>query len=142
MTLKANDVILRTVTKVAVFIILTYGVHLFLAGHYEPGGGFVGGLVLSSAFVLMYLAFDIETVQRGMPIDFKMVAGAGAFLSVATGTASIALGVPFLTQEEVHLPLPILGDVAFASVLLFEAGVALAVIGTVITIILSISEDV
>lgn len=140
--MKANDVILHTVTKVAVFIILTYGVHLFLAGHYEPGGGFVGGLVLASAFVLLLLAFDIETVRLGMPIDFKLLAAAGAFISVGTGLAAVAFGVPFLSQTEISATLPILGEIPLASVVLFEAGVALAVIGTVVTIIISISEDV
>ena len=45
----------ETVTKIVVFIILTFGVELFLSGHNNPGGGFIGGLVLSSAFVLLYL---------------------------------------------------------------------------------------
>ncbi|UZM99668.1 hypothetical protein OL548_06100 [Lysinibacillus sp. MHQ-1] len=69
--MKINDVILRTVTKAVVFIILTLGVYLFFAGHHAPGGGFIGGLVLASGIVLLYLAYDIETVHKGMPFDFK-----------------------------------------------------------------------
>lgn len=69
--MKINDVILRTITKAIVFIILTLGVYLFFAGHHAPGGGFIGGLVLASAIVLLYLAYDIETVHKGMPFDFK-----------------------------------------------------------------------
>lgn len=41
--MKINDVILRTVTKIVVFIILTLSVYLFFSGHYSPGGGFIGG---------------------------------------------------------------------------------------------------
>lgn len=134
--------ILQTVTKIAVFIILIYGVHLFLAGHYEPGGGFVGGLVLATALVLLYLAFDVETVQKGIGFNFRMVAATGAALSILTGVMAILFDVPFLKQSETHVVLPILGEVLLSSVVLFEAGVALAVIGTVVTIILSISEDV
>ena len=43
--MKMNDVILRTVVKVVIFIILTLGVYLFFSGHNAPGGGFIGGLV-------------------------------------------------------------------------------------------------
>ena len=64
----------NTVTKIVVFIILTFGVYLFLSGHNTPGGGFIGGLVLASAIVLLYLSHDIETVQKSLPLDFKFVA--------------------------------------------------------------------
>ena len=50
--MKENDVVLRTITKIVVFILLTFGFYLFLAGHNNPGGGFIGGLVFSSAFYL------------------------------------------------------------------------------------------
>lgn len=42
--MRINDVILRTVVKVVIFIILTLGVYLFFSGHNAPGGGFIGGL--------------------------------------------------------------------------------------------------
>ena len=85
--MKINDVILETVTKIVVFIILTFGVELFLSGHNNPGGGFIGGLVLSSAFVLLYLVYDIETVQQGIPFDYKKIAAFGVLLAVGTGVA-------------------------------------------------------
>ena len=69
--MKINDVILRTITKIIVFIILTFGVYLFLSGHNTPGGGFIGGLVLASAIVLLYLTSDIETIRKSLPFDFK-----------------------------------------------------------------------
>jgi len=140
--LKINDVILQTVTKIVVFIILTFGVYIFLAGHNNPGGGFVGGLVISSALVLLYLAFDIETVHKGILLDFKKVAAFGAFIVVATGIGSLFFDAPFLSQTFVVYDLPLIGEIGLSTVTLFEAGVAFAVVGVVITIILSISKDV
>ena len=140
--MKTNDVILRTVTKIVVFIILTFGVELFLSGHNNPGGGFIGGLVLSSAFVLLYLVFDIETVHKGIPFDFKKIAALGVMLVVLSGIGSVLFGTPFLTQTFSYFQLPVFGETELATVLLFEAGVALTVVGVVVTIILSISEDV
>ncbi|CAM3221256.1 Na(+)/H(+) antiporter subunit B [Filibacter tadaridae] len=140
--MKTNDVILRTVTKIVVFIILTFGVELFLSGHNNPGGGFIGGLVLSSAFVLLYLVFDVETVHKGIPFDFKKIAAFGVLLAVGTGVGAVIFGSSFLTQTFRELHLPVFGNTELATVVLFEAGVALTVVGVVVTIILSISEDV
>src|SRR5690606_37390500 len=107
--LKINDVILHAVTKVVVFIILTLAIYLFLTGHHSPGGGFVGGLVLASAFVLMYLSYDIETIQRGLPFDFKLVAALGAFIAAVSGLGSVFFGAPFLSQAFEYFDLPFLG---------------------------------
>lgn len=140
--MRINDVILQTITKLVVFIILTFGVELFLAGHNNPGGGFIGGLVLSSALVLLFLVYDIETVRKGIPVDFKKVAAIGVLFAVGTGFGSVLFGVDFLTQTFTMVNLPVFGATELATVLLFEIGVALTVVGTVVTIILSISEDV
>lgn len=140
--MKINDVILHTITKLVVFIILTFGVELFLSGHNNPGGGFIGGLVLSSALVLLFLVYDIETVQKGIPVDFKKVAAIGVLLAVGTGIGAVLFGQPFLKQSFSTFHLPVFGDTELTTVLFFELGVALTVVGTVVTIILSISEDV
>ncbi|RDW22425.1 Na(+)/H(+) antiporter subunit B [Oceanobacillus arenosus] len=140
--MKINNVILKTVTKVVIYIILTLAVYLFLAGHNSPGGGFIGGLVLSTAFVLLFIVYDIETIQKALPFDFKKVAALGAFLAVGTGFGSFVFDVPFLTQAFGYFNLPFFGEVELTTVTIFELGVALVVVGVVVTIILSISEDV
>lgn len=139
--LKINDVILRTVVKGIVFIVFTLGIYLFFAGHNAPGGGFIGGLVLGSGVILLYITFDIETVHRGMPFDFKLVAALGVLLATGTAIGSVVFNVPFLTQADSYFHLPLLGETHLTTVTIFEAGVALTVIGTLVTIILSISED-
>lgn len=139
--MKINDVILKTVVQFVVFIILTLGVYLFFAGHNSPGGGFIGGLVLGSAIVLLYLTYDAETVYRKMPFDFKKVAALGVFLATGTAIGSIFFDVPFLTQTSFYYTFPIIGEKHLTTATIFEAGVALTVIGTLVTIILSISED-
>lgn len=139
---KTNDVILQAVVKIVVFIILTLAIYLFIAGHNSPGGGFVAGLVLSSAFVLLYLAFDMETVNKGLNLNFIVVAAVGVFLAVGTGFLSLFRQEAFLTQSYMTMYFPLIGDTELATVTLFEAGVALAVVGVVVTIILSIGEDV
>jgi multicomponent Na+:H+ antiporter subunit B len=139
--IKPNNVILQTVTKVAAFIILTFSISLFMAGHHDPGGGFIGGLVTATALVLVALAFDIKAVREGIPLDFTVVAAIGLLIAVGTGMGSFIFGKPFLSHAFNYFDLPIFGETELATAVLFDIGVALAVIGTAVTIILNISED-
>lgn len=68
--MKTNDVIIQFTAKIVFFIIFFFSIHIFLAGHYTPGGGFVGGLLTSSAIVLLVLAFDLNTVRNVLPINY------------------------------------------------------------------------
>ena len=133
--------ILKTVVRFVVFIVFTLGMYLFFAGHNAPGGGFIGGLVLGSGIVLLYITYDIETVHKGMPFDFKRVAALGVLLATGTAVASLFFDAPFLTQTDGYFDIPLLGEKHLSTVTIFEAGVALTVVGTLVTIILNISED-
>ncbi len=142
MTVKINDVILQTVTKIVTFIILTFAIYLFFAGHHNPGGGFIGGLVISSALILMLLAFDIETVTQTLPINYKLITGLGVLVSLLTGMASFVFHVPFLSQTHLQFYMPIVNEeIDIATTIIFEIGVAMAVVGTTMTVIVSISRN-
>ncbi|WP_062353509.1 Na(+)/H(+) antiporter subunit B [Bacillus kwashiorkori] len=139
--MKPNDVMLHTVAKFSSVIILTFSIHLFMAGHHEPGGGFIGGLTTASGIVLLFLSFDIETVRKNIRLDFTKVAATGVIIAIITGMSGLLFGDNFLTQTFGYLNLPIFGKTEVATAVLFDTGVALAVIGTAVSIILSISED-
>lgn len=139
--MKPNDVILHTVVKVAAVIIFTFAIYLFYGGHHNPGGGFIGGLSAASGITLLLLAFDIETIKKNIPFDFKDVAAVGVLIAILTGMGSLLFGQAFLTQAFGYFNIPVFGETELATAVLFDIGVALAVIGTAITIILSISDD-
>ena len=84
----------------------------------------------------------MDTVRNAIPFDFKKIAALGAFLAVGTGFGAFLFDVPFLSQNFAYFTVPFFGEIELSTVTIFEAGVALAVVGVVITIILSISEDV
>lgn len=139
--MKFTDVFLQTSTKILVFIIMTFSIFILFAGHHNPGGGFIGGLITSSALVLLYITFDLQTVRDIIPVDFNILAAGGVIVSVLTGTASFLFHVPFLTQTFTYVDLPLLGKTELASAVIFDLGVYMTVIGTTMTIITSISED-
>lgn len=138
---KPNDVIIRSVTKVAVVIIFTFAINLFVSGHHYPGGGFIGGLAFASALILLFLTFDIETVRKNIPVDFKVVAAVGVLIAVLTGVGAMLFDFPFLSQTYGYFNLPVFGKTELATAVIFDVGVALAVIGTSVTIIMSIGDD-
>jgi len=140
--LKINDVILQSISKIVIFIILTLALYLFFSGHDSPGGGFIGGLVLASAFVLILLAYDIETLKIGFPVNFNLIAATGVLFVLLSGLGSVLFGHSFLYQTFFQFNIPIYGQIEISTVTFFELGVALTVLGVVVTIILSISEDV
>ena len=139
--MRTNDVMLQTATKVVTFIILMFAVHIFFAGHYTPGGGFVGGLLTTSAIVLLMLAFDIETVKKILPINYVTMTAVGLLLALATASASIIFDVPFFTHAYDYFDLPLFGKTSLHSAMLFDAGVYLVVVGVTMTIIQTIGED-
>ena len=116
--MKENDVVLRTVTKLVVFILLTFGFYVFFAGHNNPGGGFIGGLIFSSAFILMII---------------------GALVSSITAIIPMFFGKPFLSQYETTWLLPILGQIHVSTITLFELGILFSVVGVIVTVMLSLS---
>jgi monovalent cation:proton antiporter len=139
--MKTNDVILQTAAKVVVFIILTFSAFLFFAGHNNPGGGFIGGLMTAAGVVLLALSFDSKTIRTIIPVDFTKVTAVGLLLALATGAGSLLFKVPFLSHVYDYKELPLFGKTALHTAVLFDLGVYLAVVGVTMTIILSIGED-
>ncbi|WP_257008304.1 Na(+)/H(+) antiporter subunit B [Bacillus sp. FJAT-45350] len=139
--MKTNNVMLHTITKVATFIILTFSVYLFFAGHNNPGGGFIGGLMTASALLLMYLGFDMKSIKKAIPFNFTHMIAVGLLISLATGIASMIFGYPFLTQFDQYVTVPLLGEFHLTTALPFDLGIYLVVVGIALLIILTIAED-
>jgi len=139
--LKTNDVILQTTTKIIFFIIFLFSIHIFFAGHYTPGGGFVGGLLTASGIVLLLLAFDLKTVTKALPINYTVMTAIGLLLALATAAGSLVFNVPFFTHWFEYFHLPLLGKQSLHTAMLFDTGVYLVVVGVTMTIIQSIGAD-
>lgn len=139
--IKTNDMMLHTITRFVTFIILSFSIYLFFAGHNNPGGGFIGGLMTASAFLLMYLGFDMKTIKKALPINFASMIAIGLLIAIGTGVTSMLFGYPFLTQFFEYYQLPILGETELTTALPFDLGVYLVVVGIALTIILTIAED-
>lgn len=73
----------------------------WLASHAQtnPSGGFQGGVVLASSFILIYLAGEYLVFERISPVDIAdavEAVGAGGFAAV--GVSAVGLGLAYLTN--------------------------------------------
>ncbi|WP_232725405.1 Na(+)/H(+) antiporter subunit B [Bacillus sp. FJAT-44742] len=139
--MKTNNVMLHTVTKIAAFIILTFSVFLFFAGHNNPGGGFIGGLMTASALLLLYVSYDIKSIRKAIPFNYVHIIAAGMLIAIVTGIVGMFIGDPFLTQYFDYFDLPILGETELTTALPFDLGIYMVVVGIALVIILTIGED-
>lgn len=141
-----HPLILVTVSKLLLPIALLVSAFLFLRGHNEPGGGFIAGLVTGVALILQYIAEGSRVTRTRLPWDHLGLIGAGILIALLTGLGSWLFGYPFLTSTYSYVSLPVIGEFELASAMLFDLGVYLAVVGTVLLILagigrLSLQED-
>jgi multicomponent Na+:H+ antiporter subunit B len=131
--------ILQTATRVLMPLLLLFAVFLLLRGHNEPGGGFVGGLVVASSFVLYAIAFGVDAGRRALLVKPSTLLGAGLLVALLSGLPGALLGQPFMTAQwkEVSLGSTV---VTIGTPLVFDIGVFLAVIGVVLTIVFTLAE--
>jgi len=135
-----KTLILKTASSYLLPVLLLFSVFILLRGHYLPGGGFVGGLVASIAFVLHAFANGLENTKNLLRIHPGFLMPFGLAIAFISGLAPMFLAdLPFMTGIWFDEPLPVIGMVG--SALFFDTGVFLVVIGVTLTIIFTISES-
>ena len=114
---------------------------LLFAGHNQPGGGFVGGLLAGSAITLRYIAGGIDEVRGLSRFRPWTVLGAGILLAAITATIPLLVGDGVLEVGLASLDLPVIGTVTVSSALAFDTGVYLAVVGMVLMAFEAFGDD-
>jgi multicomponent Na+:H+ antiporter subunit B len=87
------SLVVRAGSRVLFPFIILLGAYIFLHGHLTPGGGFQGGAVIASGFLLLYLAWPRRPGGEKAASAVESLSGL-AF--VAVGVLGIACGVGFL----------------------------------------------
>ena len=134
-----TSTILQTATRLLMPLLLLFAVFLLLRGHNQPGGGFVGGLVVASSFVLYSIAFGVDAARRALLVTPSTLLGVGLLVALTSGLPGVVSGQPFMTAQWAEL---MFGSnvVAIGTPLVFDVGVFLAVIGVVLTIVFTLAE--
>ncbi len=134
-----NSLILRAATPFLVSLTVLFSIYVLLRGHNEPGGGFIGGLIGASAFATYAIAEGVGAMRRAMIVHPISLAGMGLLIAALSGVMSIVFGDPFLTGQwwfpEFNPDLKYI-----STVVLFDIGVYLVVVGAIVAIICGLEE--
>ena len=103
--------------------------YFLLRGHNAPGGGFVGGLVMATAIIVQYMTSGVLWVESRLRIHPQYWIAIGLLSAGVAGLIAWFARAPFLTSIEWHLHLPLLGELHLSTVLLFDLGVYMVVVG-------------
>ncbi|MDC0683482.1 MULTISPECIES: Na+/H+ antiporter subunit B [Sorangium] len=134
------SVILRAATPVLMVLLIIVSIYALLRGHDEPGGGFLGGLIIASAFSLHILAYDVPSTRQLLRVAPQTLMGLGLSTILLSGVVGLVAGGSFLQGVWATVPVPGLGDVAVGTPVLFDVGVYAAVMGMVLMILLMAAE--
>ncbi|EIM74899.1 putative monovalent cation/H+ antiporter subunit B [Nitratireductor aquibiodomus RA22] len=134
-----RTLIFRTVAPYLTSLMILFSVFVLLRGHNEPGGGFIGGLIAASAFAIYGIACGVSPVRRALYFHPMAISGFGLLVSAISGWLSFAFDVPFMTGLWVKVS--VLGvPVDLSTVLFFDIGVYLVVLGSITSIALALEE--
>ena len=132
--------ILVMATPLFFWLLAGLSVVVLLRGHNEIGGGFVGGLTAALAFAIVSLAHGLARARAALRLHPLTLAGAGLLLAAASGVPGLLLYGDFL--RHVWLEADVLGvHVKQGTTLLFDLGVYLAVLGTVLAFLFGLSRE-
>ncbi|PSF06083.1 Na(+)/H(+) antiporter subunit B [Marinobacter fuscus] len=138
--MRTSTLILQTAALAIMPLQLMFSAFLLLRGHNEPGGGFIGGLVAASAFVLYAFTFGADSTRKLLRAKPQDLLAAGLLLGLASTIPALIAGQPMLTAHWWQLPLPGEGYLKLSTVLIFDIGVYLAVLGTLMTFVIGLME--
>lgn len=129
-----NSLILRTLAPFITGLMLVFSIFVTLRGHNSPGGGFIGGLLAASGIALYAIAFGVEPTRRLLRVHPLSIAAAGLILAAASGLVSTLYGVPYMTGLWFDIGIDV------STVMSFDIGVYLVVLGAFSSILLALEE--
>jgi multicomponent Na+:H+ antiporter subunit B len=142
--------IVRAATRVLVALLLIFSFYMLLRGHNEPGGGFIGGLIGATGFVLYAIAHGCRAAREALRLEPQTIAMGGLGLALLAGCIAFLSSDAFFTGQWLFVG----GDgyvaengyqpsaIPLSSILMFDIGVYLVVLGGILTLVLALEEEV
>jgi multicomponent Na+:H+ antiporter subunit B len=89
------SLVLSTGCRLLFPLILIFGTYIFIHGHLTPGGGFQGGAIIASGFLLIYLGCRERRISR---LASNLAESLGGLVFVIIGLFGLVLGGYFLSN--------------------------------------------
>lgn len=134
-----KTIILQTAIKVLLPIFFVYSLYLLFRGHDSPGGGFIGALVISIALIFHMIAFGVTVTMEKYRVNTMWLTAIGLLCVLLGGAIPLLFGDGFFHAMWSKVKIPMVGTLS--SVLLFDIGVYIGVVGSIMKISLTILEE-
>ncbi len=116
-------------------IIQLIGIYVFFHGHYGPGGGFQGGVLLAAGVLLLRMTIGAENSQAHIASKNTLTNCAiGAIIFVGTGIVAILGGGYFLDYADLPVQWFEPAYMRYYGILFVELGITLGVMTGLVTI--------
>ena len=131
-----HDVIIRTIGRLLVPFIQLFALYTIAHGHYSPGGGFQGGVILGASIILLAISYNLRTANRRFnEVLGGLLCAAGVFIYAGTGALCLLIGPNFLDYSALAGLLHVGTSMARShGVFIVEVGVGITVMATMIWI--------
>ncbi|NLZ10453.1 MAG: DUF4040 domain-containing protein, partial [Alcaligenaceae bacterium] len=136
-TMKVPAILARLLLPMAALV----SVFFLLRGHNLPGGGFVAGLIFATAIILQYVVGGTLWVEARQNIKPQYWLGLGALIAGGAAVSAWWVARPFLAAFKIDLALPLIGTVKLSTVLIFDIGVYMLVIGSTVLILVALAHQ-
>ena len=138
-----NSIILRVGTKYLCGILVLFSLYMLIRGHNEPGGGFIGGLIGSTGFVLFALACGTADARNALKVMPQNIAMAGLGIALLAGIYAALFGDALFTGQWLFInETPEDKGIPISTVLFFDIGVYLVVFGSILSIVFVMEEEI
>lgn len=138
---QSDDIIIKTVARILVPFIQIYALYVIMHGHYSPGGGFQGGVVLGASIVLLMITHGlVETKTFISEKTITLLSSLGVLIYAGIGVLCLIFLGNFLDYSMLTAIFNV--DAAHArslGILGVEIGVAFTVMAIMASIFISLS---
>ncbi|HUV59203.1 MAG TPA: Na(+)/H(+) antiporter subunit B [Desulfatiglandales bacterium] len=136
-----DDIIIRTVSRVLVPFIQIYALYVIMHGHYSPGGGFQGGVILGASFILYLITHGLKDAKKRISeLKAGLFSSFGLLIYSGIGLLCLILGSNYLDYGRLSTILRVIPAQARSlGILGVEIGVGIAVMAVMFSIFFDIS---
>ena len=138
-----DSLIIRQASRIMVPFMQLFALYVISHGHYSPGGGFQGGVILAASIILLCISFDLKHVlQYWTEKKIMLLTALGVLIFASVGLACTLMGGEYLNYGMLDSVLP--GDKAHArshGILLVEIGVGMTVMFSMIGIYINLASN-
>jgi multicomponent Na+:H+ antiporter subunit B len=141
MIIQYENVIIKTICRMLIPFIQLFAIYVITHGHYSPGGGFQGGVILGASFILLVIAYGLEESRRRMSLKaLTIYASLGLFIYSGIGALCLLMGANYLDYAKLPLPISSIPTIRAMGILGIEIGVGIGVMAIMISIFLVIAS--